>query len=363
MQRLSTAALNRATLARQLLLERHAMPIAAAVDRLAGLQAQQARPPFVGLHVRLDGFARADLLDALARGELVRATSMRATLHLLAADRYRELRPALQPALDKGVAMMRKRTVGVDLDAALALAREHFEQPASFESLRERLLAAFPGCDERAIAYVIRYSLPLVQVPSRDERWGFAAASELVLAERWLAAPLAADDELVVLVRHYLAAFGPASIADAQTWSGMPGLRSTFALLRDELLVVHDAQGRELFDLPDAPRPEPDVPAPIRLLPEFDNLVLAHDDRSRIVDDAHRGVLVTKNLQVLASVLIEGRVAGTWTLARKKSTATLQVALFASPSRAQRDELVAEAERVIGFVEPDATREVVITLR
>lgn len=363
MRTISTAELNRATLARQLLLARHALPVVEAVDRLAGLQAQQPRPPFVGLHVRLDGFTREQLLDALARRELVRATSMRTTLHLLAAERFRELRPALQPALDKGIAMMRKRTSEPEVEHALALALEHFEQPATFESLRERLLAACPGCDERALAYVIRCSLPLVQLPSHADRWGFAASSELMLAERWLDAPLAADDELVVLVRHYLAAFGPASVADAQTWSGVPGLRSTFALLRDELLVLRDERGRELFDLPDAPRPDADVPAPVRLLPEFDNLVLAHDDRTRIVDDAQRGVLVTKNLQVLASVLIDGRVAGTWKLERKKSSATLSASLFAAPSRAQRDELAAEAERVIAFVEPDARADLQITLR
>lgn len=347
--------LNRATLARQMLLERESVDVVEAIDRLAGLQAQQPKPPFVGLWTRVDGFEREQLAAALESRRVVRATLMRGTLHLLGAARFCQLRPALQPALDKGVKMMRARTKGIDLDAVVEHARELFARgPAIFEVLRDHLLVHHPDADERAIAYVVRCTLPLIQVPVAGASWSFPANAEFALADTWLGTAIDSPIDPSALVRSYLAAFGPASIADAQNWSGLPGLKSTFAALKPELVSFRDERGRELFDLPDAPRPPAKTRAPVRLLPEFDNLVLGHDDRTRVIADEHRKRVVTKNLQVLATFLVDGWVAGTWKIERKKQVATLTFMPFAALTKTVRDALRAEALRLLGFVEPQA---------
>jgi hypothetical protein len=356
--------LNRATLARQLLLERASIDVdggvVTAIDRLAGMQAQQAKPPFVGLWTRVEGFEREQLTGALERRAVVRATLMRGTLHLLGAESFRELRPTLQPALDKGVKMMmRGRAKGIDLDVVLEQARELFSRgPATSEVLRDHLLANHPDADERAIAYVVRCTLPLVQVPVTSCEWGFPASPQFALADAWLAKPLDVDPDVRALIRRYLAAFGPASIIDAQVWSGLPSLKSSFAAMKSELESFQDERGRELFDLPEAPRPPGKTRAPVRLLPDFDNLVLGHDDRSRVIADEHRKLVVTKNLQVLATFLVDGVVAGTWKIERKKQLATLTFSPFAAPratlTKSVTDQLRAEAERLLRFVEPQA---------
>jgi hypothetical protein len=347
--------LNRATLARQMLLERASIDVVTAIDRLAGLQAQQAKPPFVGLWTRIEAFEREQLSAALDDRLVVRATLMRGTLHLLGAARFRQLRPVLQRALDKGIKMMGTRTKGIDLAAVVEHARELFARgPATSEVLRDHLLVGFPDADERAIAYVVRCTLPLIQVPVAGASWGFPAIAEFALADAWLAGPIDGEEDAAALVRSYLAAFGPASVADAQNWSGVAGLKSTFAALAPELVVFRDERGRELFDLPDAPRPPAKTRAPVRLLPEFDNLVLGHDDRTRVIADEHRKIVVTKNLQVLATFLVDGWVAGTWKVERKKQIATLTFTAFATLTKPVRDALRAEAVRLLGFVEPQA---------
>ncbi len=157
------------------------------------------------------------------------------------------------------------------------------------------------------------------------------------------------------LARRYLGAFGPASAKDLQVWSGVGGMKAVLDGMADELVVFTDERGRrELFDLPDAPRPGADVPAPPRFLPEFDNLVLAHDDRSRVIADEHRPLVTTKNLRVRATFLLDGVVAGTWTIAVRRKVATLQIAPFGSlPKRAVKP-LTAEGEALLRFAEPEA---------
>ncbi|MFV8753134.1 winged helix DNA-binding domain-containing protein [Nannocystaceae bacterium ST9] len=347
--------LNRATLARQLLIERESLGVVETIDRLAGLQAQQAKPPFIGLWTRLLGFEREALASALLEREVVRATSMRGTLHLLAAQRFRTLRPALQAGLDKGIKMMRSRTEGIDLAAVVEHARERFARgPATFEVLRDHLLGRFPEADERAIAYVVRCTLPLIQVPVADANWCFPSIAEFALADAWIGQPIAETCDLEELVRHYLAAFGPASIADAQTWSAVPSLKSTFAAMKSELESFRDERGRELFDLPDAPRPPAKTPVPVRLLPDFDNLLLAHDDRSRVISEDQRKRVVTKNLLVLATFLVDGAVAGTWKIERKRKLASLTFTPALALTKKARTELTREALALLAFVEPDA---------
>ncbi|MEO8259789.1 MAG: winged helix DNA-binding domain-containing protein [Acidobacteriota bacterium] len=338
-----------------MLLAREPANVLDAVTRLAGLQAQAPRPPFVGLWTRLAGFSRDDLLSQLSARRVVRVTAMRGTLHLMTAADYVALRGALQPALTRGMeSALRGRTDALDVPALHAFARRFFAAaPATFDSLRSALRQHDPNADERAMAYAIRTSLPLVQVPT-GARWGFPASADFALADAWLGTAVATDGTADLLVRRYLAAFGPATPADAQVWSGLPALREIFETLRPTLITFRDAHSRELFDLPDAPRPSDDSPAPVRFLPEFDNLVLSHADRTRVVADADRSRIVSKNLQVRATFLVDGVVAGTWKIERKKRTAALVVEPFRRLSRTSTAELEVEADRLLGFTDDDA---------
>jgi hypothetical protein len=339
-------ALNRATLARQMLLERQATDVTAAIQRLGGLQAQEAKPPFLALWTRLRGFRREQLYDALHEPTVIRATAMRATLHLVAAAEYPALRATLQPVLRAAMVAVRGRDEGLDVGRLLPVARELLgERPRTFNELRPLLVAAFPGVDERALGYAVRMHLPLAMVPS-DDRWSFPADARFALAD-------AGEPDLQGLVRRHLAAFGPATAADVQAWSGLGGIREVLDTMRDELTAFSLGR-RTLFDLPDAPRPGEDVPAPPRLLPEFDSLLLAHKDRTRVVAEERRKSLTTKNLRVKATFLVDGFVAGTWTAARKRDTATLTLAPFERLARPVKDELAAEAEELLRFAEPEA---------
>jgi hypothetical protein len=349
--------LNRATLARQMLLGREKTSALRAVERLVGLQAQVAKPPFIGLWSRVEGFRREDLARLLLRRQVVRATLMRGTLHLMSAKDFLELRAALQPVLSAGMqAILRSRAKSLDLDGVLAAARSCFEEkPRTFDDLRELLLKRFPRGDERAMGYAVRTHLPLVQVPTEAE-WGFPASADFALAEAWIRKPLGFDSKPHVLVSRYLAAFGPATARDVQTWSGATGVAEVLESLRPRLQTFHDEAGRELFDLPGAPRPTGDTPAPVRFVPEFDNLVLSHADRTRIVADAHRPSIVTANLQVRATFLVDGFVAGTWKTERKKSSATLLIEAFDTLPGKARTELAAEGDRLLRFCEPGSER-------
>ena len=353
---LTTRQLNRATLARQLLLAREPIGPVEAIGRLCGLQAQEPAPPFVGLWTRLEGFEREHLLAALHDREIVRATLMRATLHLLGADDYGSFRPALQPVMERAVRVLGERAAGLEPERVLPAARALLlERPLGFNELRRLLQAQFPDVNDRALGYLVRTHLPLVMVPD-DARWGFPSVADFTLADTWLGRPLPAGGTVEQLVLRYLAAFGPASAADAQTWSGLQGLAPVFDALRPQLLVFRGESGRrELFDLPGAPRPGADAPAPARFLPEFDNLVLAHADRTRLLADEYRGALVTKNLRVRASFLWDGMVAGTWEIERTRAAATLVMTPFqALPARSVKA-LSAEAEALLRFGEADAT--------
>jgi len=192
--------------------------------------------------------------------------------------------------------------------------------------------------------------LPLLMVPSED-RWSFPSDGCFALAEEWISAPLGAPD-LSALVRRHLAAFGPASAADVQNWSGLGGLQETIDALGDELVSFRFGR-RTLYDLPDAPRPGADVPAPPRLLAEFDSVLLAHKDRTRIVAEDRRKALATKNLRVQATFLVDGFVAGSWAIARTGRAATLTLSAFERIPKPVQDELAAEAEALSAFLADD----------
>jgi Winged helix DNA-binding domain len=343
--------LGRATLARQLLLEREKLPAVEAVVRLAALQAQEPRPPFLGLWTRLVDFRREELASALHDRSVVRATAFRGTLHLLSAADYATFRATLQPMLTEGLRALGARAAGLDLAALVPVARELLAAgPLDFTALRALLQERFPEVNDRALGYAVRMGLPLVMVPTHD-RWAFPSAARFTPADTWLDSPLWTDEVREELVLRYLAAYGPASAADAQAWSGLKGLRAVLDGLRPRLAVFRDERGRELFDLPDAPRPDAATPAPARLLPEFDNLVLAHADRSRLLADEHRALVVTKNLRVRATFLWDGVVAGTWDVTRTAKAATLRLTPFQPLPAGSLDELVAEAEALLRFAE------------
>jgi hypothetical protein len=349
--------LNRATLARQMLLERAAdCEVRSAVERLAGMQAQEPKHPFIGLWTRLDGFSADALLRALTQRAVVRATLMRSTLHLFSAADYAALRLALQPPMSVALRVLGARAEGLDPEAVVSATRQLLAGcPRAFDAIRAGLQERFPDVNDRALGYAARTLVPLVMVPDGDggSRWGYPRVSEFALAEEFLdsaLAPAAPD----ALVRRYLGAFGPASVADVQAWSGIGGFKRVLDGMRDELELFADEQGRELFDLPDAPRPGADADAPVRLLPEFDNLVLAYDDRTRVIADEHRPLVTTKNLRVKATFLVDGVVAGTWTVAVKRKVATLALAPFGRLTTRTMQELTAEGEALARFAEPDA---------
>ncbi|MGI8781782.1 MAG: winged helix DNA-binding domain-containing protein [Solirubrobacteraceae bacterium] len=347
--------LNRATLARQLLLGRERIAPADAVERLGGLQAQEAKPPFLGLWTRIEQFTREALDAALQDRSVVRATMMRATLHLISAADYAALRTTLQPVLSgAGRAVLRSRDAGLDVehvaDAARRLLRE---RPLTFNELRPLLSDAFPDADERALGYAVRMELPLAMVPT-DDRWSFPSDAAFTPAEQWIGGTLAGPDP-AALVRRHLGAFGPAAPTDVQAWSGLKGMKDVIDGMGDELVAFKHGR-RTLFDLPGAPRPDGDTPAPPRFLPEFDGLGLAHADRTRVIDDEHRRSLATKNLRVKATFLVDGFAAGSWTTARKRDTVTLTVTPFAKLPKRARDELAAEGEALLAFFDDTAAK-------
>lgn len=344
-----------------MLLAREAVNPLVAIERLAGLQAQLAKPPHLGLWSRITEFEPRALLELLRARRAVRATMMRGTLHIVSARDYVAFRSTLQPMLSSGIAaILRGRGEGLDAAAVVATARQALARgPRTFEEVREALASASPEGDHRAMGYLARLTIPLVQVPTDSDPWGFPPNPQFALAEAWLGEKIAATDSPAQLVLRYLAAFGPASAADVQTWSGMKRLKEAFEHLRPKLLVLQDERKRELFDLPKAPRPPGEARAPVRFLPEFDNLVMAHADRRRFLADAHRRKVYLPGLRVAATVLVDGFVAAVWTVERKKTAATITIVPFEPLPAKTRDEVTAEAERVLAFVEPEArTRDV-----
>ncbi|HVC85540.1 MAG TPA: winged helix DNA-binding domain-containing protein [Solirubrobacteraceae bacterium] len=354
---LTRRALGRATLARQLLLERAPISAVDAVAALAGMQAQEPRPPFVGLWSRLADFRAEELLEALRAGAVFRGPLFRATLHLVTEADWSVFRAPCQPALSRALRVLGTRAQTLDLERLVEVARGLLqERPRTAGELRALLHAAFPDEDPRALGYAVRTNLSLAMVATEDP-WGFPRDPRLRLAK-----VTNTNEDASELVRRYLAAYGPASVADAQEWSGVGGLAPTFDALGPALARFTDERGRELFDLPGAPRPGGEVPAPARYLPEFDSLVLAHADRSRLIADEHRRYLTTKNLRVNATALYDGEVCATWTVRRTARTATLEITPFAVLSSTARRALESEGLALLAANEATAATRTVAVL-
>jgi len=360
-QVLTLRELNRTLLARQLLLARVSLSPVAAIERLIGLQGQVANAPYIGLWTRLRGFQHDDLSRAIEQRKVVKATVMRATLHLFSATDYLRFRRVLQPPLSRSLtSVSTNRMAGIDIEQVAAEARVHMEeQPRTFAELRDLLVASHPGADERMLGYSVRMHLPTLHAYPGGV-WDNNKEAAQVVAEDWLGQPLdAGEDALPELIRRYLVAFGPATVADFQKWSGLQGMRSTFEQLRPVLRTFRTEQGKELFDLPDGLLAAADRPVPVIFTADYDNIVLAHEDRSRIVAREYHARVFNPATRVWATFLVDGFVAGIWKVERKKKLATLTLTPFAPLSPAVQAALSEEGERLVRFAAPDSAQFVV----
>jgi hypothetical protein len=357
-QVLSTRRLNRTLLERQLLLRRSPLGIVAAVEHLAGMQCQEPPAPFYGLWSRLEDFEAAELVALLESHALLRTTLMRATLHLTSADDFLAWRPMHQATLEKrfaGSGFM-KQLDGVDVAEVIEAGRAALaEKPGTTASIGRGLAERWPDHDKTALAYAVRFCVPLAQLPPRGtslERQGGQAVVAPV--ETLLGRPLGEETAPDALLLRYLAAFGPASVADMRLWSGLPGLAAAVERLRPGLRSFRDERGRELLDLPDVPIATGDEPAPPRFLPWFDNLLLGHDDRSRVLPYGHRLGVVGGS----AFVLVDGFARATWRIERAPEEATLHIQPL-EPLEIG-DDVLAEGERLLEFGAPGAVRRRVV---
>jgi hypothetical protein len=355
---LSKRDLNRSLLARQMLLEREPMPVAKAVDHLVGLQAQVPLSPYVALWSRIEGFDPAELSSLIERREAVRMGTLRGTIFLHGSEDALRLRPVVQPVLDRTwrSSSFARALDGLDLEAVRAEGRQLVaDRPLTWNELGRALSDRFPGRDPLSLAYALRHGEPMVQTPPRG-LWDGSGAARHTTADVWLGRPLETGYSLEELVMRYLRVFGPASWQDVRTWCGLQ-LREVLDSLRPRLRTFRDEHGRELFDVEDGLLPDPDMPAPVRFLPELDNVLLSHADRSRIVDAASRKQLVaTVNNLVPGSILVDGFVGGSWKVKVDRQRATLHIRLFAS----MREQCAIEAEgwRLLRFLQPDRAQDV-----
>jgi hypothetical protein len=343
--------LNRSLLARQGLLERTAAPAAAMIERLVAMQAQEPFDPYVALAARLEAFRPEELSELIETRAAVRAQLLRATIHLATARDALVLQPLTLPVLARAFkSSWLRRAGGADVAAVVAAGQELLaEQPLTRAELAAALGPRWPDAEAAALAQAVTYNTPLVQVPPRA-LWGRSGAARWALTGDWLGARLDGGAEADAIVLRYLAAFGPASTADVRAWSGFTGVRAVLERLRPRLVTFQDAGGRELFDVPGAPFPDPATPAPPRFLPEYDNVLLAHADRSRVLKGLGPG-LPWPSGRWVGTLLVDGFFRAYWNV----EDATLTVDRFsphADDPPGTLDAIAAEGERLLGLIAP-----------
>jgi Winged helix DNA-binding domain len=342
---LSQRALNRALLQRQHLLRRRKSSAAQEIEHLVAMQAQVPNSPYVGLWTRLEGFRPDELAHLIEQRRAVRLGLLRNTIHLVTVRDCLVLRPPFQSLLERAfkTSAFGRNLAGIDMSAVIAQATLLMqEKPRTFSELGKLLQQRWPERDATSLAYAIRYLVPIVQVPPRGI-WGKSAQPTWTTAELWLGRPLDPKPSIDKLILRYLAAFGPATVADIATWSGLTALRNTVEQLRPKLRVFRDERGSELFDVPDGPLPDPATPAPPRFLPEYDNLLIGHQDRTRVIDHAYRYVIFTGTL------LVDGFVQATWAIKRTGDGATLTIEPLQRLTKTDRSAVAAEGERLLEF--------------
>jgi Winged helix DNA-binding domain len=351
---LSAKALNRALLARQLLLRRVRRPVAEVLTHLVGMQAQSPDAPYYGLWSRLAGFRHGELAELLTARRAVRATMMRGTLHAVTSADCLALRTLAQPTQRRAVRATTDydghRIDGREMSEVLAVTAELLaEAPRTAVELRALFAQRWPGCAADRLGFAALALTPTVQVPPRGI-WAVGGVPRLSTVRAWLGEPVNPEPDPAALVLRYLAAFGPATVPDAATWSGRIAVRTVLDELRPQLRVFADEQGRELFDLPDAPRPPAATPAPVRLLAPYDNALLAHADRARIVPEQYRVRLRSRNGIVPGTVLVDGFVHGLWAVDRRGGgAAVLTVRPFRELAARHSAQLRGEVDRLAEF--------------
>jgi hypothetical protein len=351
--------LNRSLLARQMLLERADVPAIEVIERLVGMQAQVPTDPYTALWSRISEFRPTELSELINERRAVRAVGlMRTTIHLVSARDALTIRPLMQPVLDRAwrYSPFSKQLAGADVDDVVAAGLELLaERPYVATELGKRLQERWPDADPNSMGYAIRFLVPVLQPPPRG-LWARSGAARVDTIERWLGQSLDPNPSVDELVQRYLGAFGPASAKDVAVWSWLTGMREVLERLRPRLCTFRDENGRELFDVPDAPFPDPETPAPVRFLPEYDNIALSHDDRTRVLDRK-----LSEPIWMRGSILVDGFVRGTWRLDRERGKAVLRIGLFDSLTPTDRADVEGEAELLAAFLVPEAeTREIVI---
>jgi hypothetical protein len=352
---LSRRALNRATLARQMLLQRVRVTPYDAIHHLVGLQAQTPQSWYQSLWSRLADFDPVATGQLLEERRLVRLPVMRSTIHLVTDDDALALRAFSQPSIDRSLrGVWAKRLEGIDLATLVAEVRAFVAKaPRTPTELLTHLDVCWPGRDRQTLTNAVRALVPLVQVPPRGI-WRRAGGVRFAALDAWIGrgVPASVDPEPIVV--RYLAAFGPASVMDAQAWSGVTRLREVFERLRPRLRVFRDEAGRELFDLPDAPRPHQETPAPVRFLADYDNLLLSHADRTRFIGDVERAAFRYQDGPIPGMLMLDGTAVGQWHRRREGAAATLVLRLARALSSDEEAAVSAEAHAMLRFSVPDA---------
>jgi Winged helix DNA-binding domain len=281
------------------------------------LQAQEPKDPYVALWTRLKGFEPEELEGLIEGREAVRTTLMRGTIHLFTARDALALRPPLgvvPERLFRSGSPFGRRLGDVDVGEIVEAGRALLEEaPRTRAELRDLLGQRWPDRDAEAMAYAVAYLLPLAQIPPRG-LWSRSGRATWANLESWTGGRLGTDTSPDAVVLRYLAAFGPASVKDVAAWSGLTGVREIVERLRNGLRTFRDESGVELFDVPDGPLPDPDTPAPVRFLPEYDNVFLGHADRSRIGDPADRPRLGFGDGGFFKLLLVGGFLRAVWRL-------------------------------------------------